>query len=105
MVPTCTPLASKTSQECVNAGFVAATVATVGVSYIRRCWLVSKTGQIIVRGDGRCCCSAITSVSRVTVSVTVSVVFTAVTVWLKPVAPVSGFALWSLAAASVMVQV
>jgi len=31
VVPTCTPLASKTSQECVNAGFVAATVATVGV--------------------------------------------------------------------------
>ena len=41
VVPTCTPLASKTSQECVNAGFVAATVATVGVKGSHPALLVS----------------------------------------------------------------
>ena len=45
--------------------------------------------------------------AEVTVSVTVSVVFTAVTVWLKPVAPVSvaGVVVTGFPAASVMVQV
>ena len=41
VVPTCTPVASKTSQECVKAEFVAATVATVGVNGLHPALLVS----------------------------------------------------------------
>ncbi len=41
VVPTCVPVASKTSQECVKAGFVAATVATVGVKGLHPALLVS----------------------------------------------------------------